>query len=184
MSLPKYFQDQAFVLKRHNYSEADRLVTIFTQNHGKLTAVAKGVRKPTSKKAPHIETFTHVDLYFVRGYNLPLITQAQTITRFPNLEHHLDITRQAYHLAEIIDRLLQDEQPYPKIFSDLINLFSCLDLSFKLTSLHQEKLIANFQLNLLSQLGFGTPRSFDNNSLDEFIETILDHRLTARTHLK
>lgn len=184
MSLPKYFQDQGFVLKRYNYSEADRLITVFTRNHGKLTAIAKGVRKPTSKKAPHIETFTHVDLYFVKGHNLPLITQAQTITKFSHLEHHLDTTRQAYHLAEIIDRLLQDEQPYPKIFDDLISLFNCLDLSFKITNFHQQKLIASFQFNLLTQLGFGTPKYTDNNSLDEFIESILDRHLTARTHLK
>src|SRR3990167_5198714 len=168
MSLPRYFSDQGFVLKRHNYSEADRLLTIFTLNHGKLVALAKGVRKPTSRKAPHIETFTHVDLYFARTHNLPLITQAQTLTTFPHLKHHLDTTRQAYHLAELIDRLLPESETYSKVFADLLRVFEYLDLSHQLTALHQDKLILDFQLKLLGQLGFGLPTCHDSQSVDSF----------------
>ncbi|OGO39027.1 MAG: DNA repair protein RecO, partial [Chloroflexi bacterium RBG_16_56_8] len=73
------FRVEAVVLRHNDYGEADRFLTLYTRQQGKLRALAKGARKVTSRKAGHLEPFTHVALQLAKGRDLPIITQAETI---------------------------------------------------------------------------------------------------------
>lgn len=73
--MPTY-RDEAVVLRTHKLGEADRIVTLLTRSHGKLRAVAKGVRRTSSKFGARLEPFTHVDLQLATGRTLDVVTQA------------------------------------------------------------------------------------------------------------
>lgn len=72
------YRDEAIVLRTHKLGEADRIVTLLTRQHGRVRAVAKGVRRTTSRWGSRLEPFTHVDLQLAIGRNLDTVTQAET----------------------------------------------------------------------------------------------------------
>lgn len=76
------YRDEAIVLRTHKLGEADRIITLLTRHHGRVRAVAKGVRRTTSKFGSRLEPFTHVDLQLAEGRNLDTVTQAETRAAF------------------------------------------------------------------------------------------------------
>lgn len=72
------YRDEAIVLRTHKLGEADRIITLLTRQHGRVRAVARGVRRTTSRWGSRLEPFTHVDLQLADGRNLDTITQADT----------------------------------------------------------------------------------------------------------
>jgi len=81
MRVPLY-RDEAIVLRTHKLGEADRIITLLTRENGRVRAVAKGVRRTTSKFGSRLEPFTHVDVQLAEGRNLDTITQAETHDAF------------------------------------------------------------------------------------------------------
>jgi len=73
------YRDEAIVLRTQRLGEADRIVTLLTKQHGQLRAVAKGVRKTTSRLGARVEPFSHVDLMLANGKSLEIISQAETL---------------------------------------------------------------------------------------------------------
>ena len=78
MATPRLYRADAIVLKRTDVGEADRIITLYTPHHGKLRAIAKGVRKTTSRLAGHLELFTSAHVQLARGRELEVITQSMT----------------------------------------------------------------------------------------------------------
>ena len=76
------YRDTGIVLRVQKLGEADRIITFVTQRHGKVRAVAKGVRRTTSRLGARVEPFAHVDVQFYTGRTLDVITQVQTIDAF------------------------------------------------------------------------------------------------------
>ncbi len=76
------YRDEAIVLRTHKLGEADRIITLLTRNHGRVRAVAKGVRRTTSRFGSRLEPFTHVDLQLAEGRSLDTVTQAETLDPF------------------------------------------------------------------------------------------------------
>ncbi len=74
------YRDEAIVLRTHKLGEADRIITLLTRHHGRVRAVARGVRRTTSRWGSRLEPFNHVDLQFAEGRSLDTITQAETLT--------------------------------------------------------------------------------------------------------
>ncbi|MEA3354871.1 MAG: DNA repair protein RecO, partial [Patescibacteria group bacterium] len=118
---------QTIVLKRINFSEADRLITVFSKNNGKVVLIAKGVRKLTSRKKGHLELFTHVKFQVAKTKGLGIITEAETINNFPNLRKNLNRVRIAYLLAELIDRMTAEWQEQEEVFDLLLKSFHTLN---------------------------------------------------------
>ena len=73
------YRDEAVVLRTQKLGEADRIVTLLTRRHGRVRAVAKGVRRTGSRFGARVEPFTHVDLQLHEGRSLDVVTQAETI---------------------------------------------------------------------------------------------------------
>jgi DNA repair protein RecO (recombination protein O) len=76
------YRDEAVVLRTHKLGEADRIITLLTRQHGRVRAVARGVRRTSSRWGSRLEPFTHVDLQLADGRNLDTITQAETLSPF------------------------------------------------------------------------------------------------------
>jgi DNA repair protein RecO (recombination protein O) len=78
----RFYRDEAVVLRQHKLGEADRIITLLTQDHGLVRAVAKGVRRTRSKFGARLEPFAHVDVHLYPGRNLDVVTQVHTLHVF------------------------------------------------------------------------------------------------------
>ena len=76
------YRDEAVVLRTHKLGEADRIITLLTRHRGRVRAVAKGVRRTTSRWGARLEPFTHVDLQLAEGRSLDVVTQAESLDPF------------------------------------------------------------------------------------------------------
>ena len=101
-------------MRRVDFGEADRLLTVYTPHLGKLRLLAKGIRRPVSKMAGHLELFTHSRVLIAKGRNLDLVTQSETIDAFLPLREDLLRTTYAHYVAELLDRLTPEHlEDYP-----------------------------------------------------------------------
>jgi len=125
----RVYSTEAIPLKRMDFGEADRIITLFTPGMGKVRAIARGVRRPTSRMAGHLELFTHSDLMLARGRELDVVTQASTVASFRALREDLVKSSQAYHLAELVDAFLQDRDENRAVFLLLQAALEALDAS-------------------------------------------------------
>jgi DNA repair protein RecO (recombination protein O) len=109
------YRDQALVLRKLDYGEADRIYTLLTQSRGKVGAIARGVRRSASKLAGDLELFSRVDVELARGRNLDVITQ---VVRLPGPRIEADLGRTAYAalVAELADRVCEDRHPAEELY--------------------------------------------------------------------
>ncbi len=111
------YKAEAIVIRRTNLGEADRIVTLFTRDQGKLAAVAKGARKPKSRFGGRLELFTHVRVLLAVGRTLDVVSQVEVIDPFASLRESLTRVGYASLVAEAVDRATADREPSPEIFS-------------------------------------------------------------------
>lgn len=117
MGAPRSFRVEAVVLRHRDWGEVDRLLTLYTLEKGKMQAVAKGVRRLKSRKAGHLEPFTHVLLQLASGRDLPIITQAETVEAYLPLREDLVKTALAAYVIELVDRFTYEaEDVHPGLF--------------------------------------------------------------------
>src|SRR3954452_23906139 len=102
------YKTEAVIIRRSNLGEADKILTIFTPNFGKLRVVARGVRKVTSRLAGHVELFTRSQMLLATGRNLDIITQSQTIDAYRPLHDDLSLIARTSYAAELLDKLTPD----------------------------------------------------------------------------
>src|SRR5207245_1424019 len=119
MARSRLYRTPAVILKRTDLGEADRIVTFFSRDAGKIRAVAKGVRKTTSRSAGHLEPFTLSDVMFAVGRELDVISQADTLESFRQVREDLVLTTHAYYLAEVVDLLTEDRMENRAVFDIL-----------------------------------------------------------------
>ena len=105
------YSDEAVVLRTHKLAEADRIITLLTRQHGIVRAVAKGVRRTSSRFGSRLEPFTHVDLQLAVGRNLDMITQAETRAPYGNaISADYDRYTAASVMLETAERLVSEER--------------------------------------------------------------------------
>ncbi|WP_101524840.1 MULTISPECIES: DNA repair protein RecO [Nocardioides] len=105
------YRDEAVVLRTHKLGEADRIITLLTRHHGRVRAVAKGVRRTTSRWGSRLEPFTHVDLQLAQGRSLDTITQAETLSPFRSgLGLDYDRYTAGTVMLETAERLVMEEK--------------------------------------------------------------------------
>jgi DNA repair protein RecO (recombination protein O) len=119
--------DQGIVLRGYPFGESHRIVVIVSPNHGKLRTVAKGVRKTKSRFGGRLEPFTHVDVVLYEGKNLDTITQVSTINAFGELRNHLDRVLAASTMVEVVDAVVQEDEPSLRMFLLLQRGLTVLD---------------------------------------------------------
>jgi len=150
------FRVDAVVLRHSDYGEADRLLTLYTRQLGKARAIAKGARKIASRKAGHIEPFTHVRLQLAKGRDTLIVTQADTVDAYLPLRDDLILTSQASYVLELLDRFTyEDETENSAIFRLLTDTLSRLA-----SQLDPWLVIRYYEIRLLDHLGF-RPQLFE-----------------------
>ncbi|MBN1440033.1 MAG: DNA repair protein RecO [Anaerolineales bacterium] len=116
MARERTYQTEALVLRRRNWGEADRILTLFTPGRGKIRVRAVGVRKPASRKAGHLELFHRAKLFLARGRDFDIVTQAETIDAYAALREDLVRSAAASYAAELLDRLSPEESDNPDAY--------------------------------------------------------------------
>jgi DNA repair protein RecO (recombination protein O) len=101
------YRTDAIILRRQDFGEADRLLTLFTPEHGKLTAIARGARKPTARQTGHVELFARSTLLIARGRDLDIVTQAELADPFLPLHDNLERAAYANYVVELLDRFTE-----------------------------------------------------------------------------
>ena len=103
------------MLRKLDYGEADRIYTLLTREHGKVGAIAKGVRKPASRLASALELYARLDVQLAEGRSLDVLTQAVRVAG-PRLEADFERTAYAALIAEVADRVSEDRHPLEGVF--------------------------------------------------------------------
>ena len=151
----RLYRTEAIILRRADLGEADRLLTIFTPGRGKLRVVAKGARKPASRKSGHVELFTRSNLLIARARELDIVSQAETIESYRPLRQDLLRSTYAHYFAELVDRFTGEEEEN----GELYDLFA--DTLSGLCDAPNAALLARYyELHLLALAGY-QPRLFD-----------------------
>lgn len=172
---PRLATLDAIVIKRKNVGEADRTITLFTRQSGKLRVLARGVRKVSSKRAPHIEVFNHVIVTIHKSQSMDTLTEVSPVASYEGIRKDLQRVGAAYYLCELIDGLLPIEQPHEDVFTLLVEAFTTLNTVKKERI---EILRARFAAALLTKLGYmAAGKKFKDNDIDAYVEELLEHRL-------
>jgi DNA repair protein RecO (recombination protein O) len=143
------YQTPGIVLSRTNFGEADRVIRLLTPYHGKLSAVAKGVRKIKSRLAGHLEPFAETSLMLATGRNLEVITSARLIWYPHALTASFSQMNLAFMVATAVDRLTEPGQPQPKLYELLRDTLHDIDAGPS-----PQVLELWFKLRLLDLLGY------------------------------
>jgi DNA repair protein RecO (recombination protein O) len=120
------YRDEAIVVRTYKLAEADRIVVLFTKARGKVRAVAKGVRKTTSRFGARLEPTTHVALQLYEGRNLDTITQAETLDHFRAIRDDLDRISRASSMLEAVDHITEEREPNVALYSMLLGALRAL----------------------------------------------------------
>ena len=146
---PRVYKTPAIVLRQRRLGDADKIVTLYSANFGKLDAVAKGVRRVTSRLAGHVEPLNHGAYLIARGRNLDIITQAQTIETFQPLRDDLDRLSRALYAAELLDRATEERAENFALYRLLLDALRRLATNDEL-----DMPLRFFEMSLLGQLGY------------------------------
>ena len=121
------YSTDAIIIKHTDLGEADRVLTLFTPYKGKLRSLAKGSRRPGSKKAGHLELLCESQLQLAVGRTFDIVTQAQAKEHFFSLRHELWYMTCGFYLAELVDRFIEDNMPQQNVYTLLLNTLRALD---------------------------------------------------------
>ena len=155
MRNPHVYATEAIVLRRTDFGEADRILTLFTPKGGKVRAIAQGVRRTTSRLAGHLEPFTRTQLLLASGRELDIVTQAEGRERLDHLRDDLWHASGAWYVAELVDRFLEDNDPHPRLYQAFTHTLRRLDEgAAERTSSRGWLALRHFELYLLGELGY------------------------------
>jgi DNA repair protein RecO (recombination protein O) len=145
----RLYRTEAVILRRSDFGEADRVITIYTPGYGKRRVVAKGVRKTSSKLAGHLELFTHSALMLARGRNLDVITQSHVLQSFNSLRREPRRLFCGYYAIELLDRLTEEDDPNRQMFELLAQALAAID-----SSRSPDLALRSYELHLLGYAGY------------------------------
>ncbi len=174
----KTYKTEGVIIKRINYGEADKILTIFTKHHGKITVMAKGIRKITSRKKGSLELFNNCTLFLAKGKNFDLVTETEIINNFLSRAVSFEKLGRIYYFCEVIDRLTAERVEELNVYQILIEfLESCKN--FNIAEI--EKRMNEDLKKVLLRLGFiDESRMKHNFDIEMFIENLIEGKIKSK----
>lgn len=142
------FKTEGIILKRRDFGEADRILTVFTIHKGKVSVLARGVRRINSRRAGNVELLNRVQIFLIPGKNFLILTEAESIDTYQKLKEDLTLSTYAYHIIELVDKLTAENQENPTVYNHLQEVLN------RLSKNPRQILIRAFETKLLSLMGF------------------------------
>ena len=165
---PRTYSDEGIVLARRSFGEADRILSVFSKLHGRVSLIAKGVRKPKSRKGGHLEIFSQIKFQASHGKALDIITEVETLDPFLPIRKSLKKTALAYYFMEVVGRTTREGEPNRESYTIILEYLNRLKTETGLKNLRLD-----FILRLLIVLGFwpkGRPLIDPDAQLEQTIE--------------
>lgn len=142
------FKTEGIVLKRRNFGEADRILTIFTLKSGKMSVLAKGVRRITSRRAGNVELLNRVSIFLHQTKGMPILTEAVSLNTHSKLKMDLTLSTVAFHILELVDKLTAENQESRSLYEHLGQVLK------RLESKPRQILVRAFEVKILTLMGF------------------------------
>lgn len=168
----KKYRLEGVIIKKRNFKEADKIITVFTKDYGKVSVLAKGVRKINSRRGPSLELFNHTTLLVHESSFLGIITEASVYNSFEHIKKDLSRITRAYQACELIDCLTREDQENSDAFFLLLAFLDQINS-------HEPVNMDQFKRQLLAILGFLSEADVLSDELDSFIETIAERKLAT-----
>ncbi len=171
---------EGIVLKRSNYGEADRIVTVLSKEMGKISVLAKGIRKITSTKRSALEPGDRAKMLVVQGKGtLPLLTQATLITDHYDAKKTLRNFRNLSQVLEILDTLIVEGEGQEDVYEQALRLIECVGKD----EVHMASEVKKGIIRLLNMLGFDDTELQKRQSVTTFIEELSNRKLKSFSYL-
>lgn len=139
---------EGVILKRRNLGEADRILTVFSLQKGKISVLAKGVRRITSRRAGNVELLNRVSMYLHQAKTFLILTEASSLETFQKIKGNLTLSTAAFHILELVDKITAENQENRVLYEHLVQVLKRLDEN------PRQILIRAFEAKILSNLGF------------------------------
>ncbi|NLO21428.1 MAG: DNA repair protein RecO [Syntrophomonadaceae bacterium] len=150
-----YYQSRAIILKNMDYRESDKIVHVFTEKEGKVSAVARGIKKPKSSLRACVQPFCHSLLHFRRGREMELITQGSLIEFYANTREDISRLIYAVYIMELLDKSLLEKMPFNDLYGHTLQVLDYIN-QWGINSV----IIRHFELQLLLSLGYSPSLEF------------------------
>lgn len=172
-SVSRSISSDAIVLSSKPFSEADKLITVLSRKFGKMTLVAKGVRRLKSRKCGSLEVFSQIKFmaHITRG--LSVVTEVEPVNNFTQLRRDLKKVAVAYFFTEAVLNTTRDEEKHEEVYELLTSCLKKLEQGTELKRIRKE-----FSIKLAELLGFIPERQFVPDP-DELLESIIERRLAS-----
>lgn len=144
------FKVEGIILKRRDFGEADRILTVFSLQRGKISVLAKGVRRITSRRSGNVELLNRSLMYLHQAKTFLILTEATTLDTFSKIKSELTLSTYAYHIIELVDKLTAENQENRILYEHLVEVLRRLERK------PRQILIRAFEVKILSNLGFIT----------------------------
>jgi DNA repair protein RecO (recombination protein O) len=148
MPVPRRYTTDAIVLSRFDLGEADRVLTLITPAGGKLKAIAKGIRRPTSRLGGSLEPFAELTVGLARGRTFDVVTEVRVGHAWLNLRDSLESAATAWYLAELADRSLEERHAAEPLYALLRRAYELLD-----AGMAPGRVARWYEMHLLDELG-------------------------------
>jgi DNA repair protein RecO (recombination protein O) len=145
-----YIKTKGIVLREVDTGEADKIITVFSRNKGKISCSAKGARRSKSRLAAGTQLFCYGEFVLFKGKEIYSINSCDVIESFYNIRNDLQTLTYSAHMTDIIIDVIQEEQPATKVLQLFLNSLFMLAKTDK----PPEQVIRIFELRILSILGY------------------------------
>lgn len=170
---PRTYNSEGIILGRRSFSEADRILSVFSKKNGRTSLIAKGVRKPISKKRGSIEVFSQVRYSAAKGKTLDIMTEVEIIDSYQDIRKSLKKVSVAYFYMETIGRLSSEEEKDETLYGLLKKYLKRLP---SVTRLKDER--KRFIKETLTVLGYW-PKGRPIQNADRILEEIAEKELSS-----
>jgi DNA repair protein RecO len=169
----------ALILKQKSYKERDVLITLLTESHGKIVAVAKGTKSLTSSKAGALESGNVATVHLITTNSMPILTQAKVISTCAEIRTQLPKLRQLFQFLEMINVLFTEDEAEDELFAEVLALRNLLAAPGPTPGEFKVRLE-----QLIAALGYQHPTETKYSTLTEYVSVLADKPLKAWEYLK
>ncbi len=165
------FSSEGIVLAKKNYGEADKILWIYSKNYGRISVIAKGLRRVKSRKRGHVEVFNLIKFQAAGGRGLDILTEAEVIDSFKEIRKSLKKISLAYYFAEVVGRITHEREQNIELFNLVLSTLEKLKTAKLL-----KKLRLDFINSLLVLLGYW-PLNQELINPDAKLEEVIERQI-------
>ncbi len=172
------YSDTGIIVRVVDSGEADKFISVISENHGLSIFLARGVRRPTSKKSSHLDLFNLIKFSVGRGDSPRFLHQVESVSYFPGIKLNYHKVGISLTIMEILTNTLPIDVEDREIFLSLKSFLEGLDKAEDRKDINE--LSRRFGLFLLRHLGYPPPKSPEKDNLSSYFEVIMNRKIISK----